>query len=76
MASPMSSPSPRKESLEVPTLRQTPNQSSRAQSVISLDGFRPPSPLPASPGGGITGDQDMVYDLAESIQIDGAKVAS
>ena len=62
-----------KGSLEVPSL-QFPDSSLRNQSIISLDGFRSPSPLPASPGGGIPGDQDLLYELAESIQIDGTKV--
>ena len=66
--------SSRNGSLEVPSL-QFPDSSLKNQSIISLDGFRSPSPLPTSPGaGGIPGDQDMLYELAESIQIDGTKV--
>ena len=69
--------SPRKGSLEVPSL-QFPDSSLRNQSIISLDGFRSPSPLPSSPGAGsgtgIPGDQDILYELAETVQIDGAKV--
>ena len=65
---------PRKGSLEVPTL-QFPDQTLSNQSILSLDGFRSPSPLPGSPAG-IPGDQDALYELAELIQIDGTKVAS
>ena len=57
------------ESLEVPSL---PDQSLRNQSIISLDGFRPPSPLPFH---GFMAEQEMLYELAETIQIDGTKVA-
>ena len=63
--------SARKESLDVPSL-QFADSSSRNQSIISLDGFRSQSPLPSSPG--ISGEQDVLYELAESIQIDGTKV--
>ena len=67
--------SPSKGSLEVPSL-QFPDSSLKNQSIISLDGFRSPSPLPSSPGAGsgLPGDQDILYELADSVQIDGAKV--
>ena len=67
----MTSPDPRKGSLDVPTL-QFPADS-RNHSIISLDGFRSPSPLPSSPG--ISGDTEVLYELAESVQIDGTKVS-
>ena len=65
---------PQKGSLDVPTL-QFPDQSVRNQSIISLEGFRSPSPLPGSSPAGIPGDQDALYELAELAQIDGTKVA-
>ena len=57
----------RLESLEVP------DQSLRNQSIISLDGFRPPSPLPFH---AFLAEQEMLYELAETVQIEGTKVAS
>jgi len=55
------------ESLEVPSS----DQSLRNQSIISLDGFRAPSPLPFH---GFLAEQEMLYELAETVQIDGTKV--
>ena len=64
---------PRKGSLEVPALQLPGDSASRNHSIISLDGFRSPSPLPSSPG--ISGDQEVLYELAELVQIDGTKVS-
>jgi len=64
--------SARKESLDVPSLADS---SLKNQSIISLDGFRPgpPSPLPGA-SQRLSLEQDILYELAESIQIEGAKV--
>ena len=68
--------SSRNGNLDVPTLQFSDQSMVRNESIISLDGFRSSSPLPTSPGGSIAGDQDMLYELAESIHIDGSKVES
>jgi len=57
------------DSLEVPTLVS--DQTLRNQSIISLDGFRPSSPLSFH---GFLAEKEMLYELAEAVQIDGTKV--
>ena len=59
----------RKESLEVGSF---PDLRSR-NSIASFEGFRSPSPLPASQGL-LSGNQNIVQKLAKTIQTDGIKV--
>jgi len=65
--------SARNGSLDVPSFADS---SLRNQSIISLDGFRPgpPSPLPGA-SQSLSLEQDILYEFAESIQIEGAKVS-
>ena len=58
----------RKGSLDVASF---PNPGLRKPSIISLDGFKSPSPLPAMYGG-----IENVYQLAKSIQTNGSEVIS
>lgn len=60
-----------KESLEVGSF---PDLRSRNQSITSLEGFRSPSPLPASQGL-LSGNQNIAQKLAKTVQTDGIKVA-
>ena len=62
--------SSRKENLEAAPF---PDLSLRKSSIRSLDGFRSPSPLPSSQGL-LSGKQNVLYELAKSIQTDGTKV--
>ena len=59
--------SSRKESTEVAAF---PDSSLRKPSILSLEGFKSPSPLPSSQGL-LSGKQQ---ELAKSIQTDGTKV--
>ena len=61
----------KRQSLDIASLSFC-DSSLKNQSVISLDGFKSPSPLPARQG--FPGEQDILFELAESIQIEGTKV--